>query len=1842
MPFGAFDLADRSGRLVGGIVGNGNLEELRQHVLRRVESMRPKLLDLTRRNALINTRLSGRGSSYIRVVDEIPDILFYELSLGKTYKLGALPPLDQDPKDERTNAFQRALAEARATDEEYAAALEAIDAADEQATELQRRAERALRDRVRAALGMAPRQTKKELSLMQHARNNHIEPAYDLPSQDQKAKDGRHDDDVIQTLLLPDMLERLGSRLVEKARSWEQETGLRVMQAAFGYLEWKDPASDELSYSPLVILPIDLERKRTQQGMSFKVTGRDDGFEMNRVIVEKLRQDFALELPIYEGGSIEEYLAKVEKKKPRSIPHWRVRRYVVLGTFPSSRMAMFHDLDTERSHFKLNTVVNAILAGQESSAGPTPFAPDYVVDKPEIEKKVPLLVSDADSSQFSTIADVSDEKNLAVEGPPGTGKSQTIVNTIAAMLAQGKKVLFVAEKMAALEVVRARLNSCGLGEFILPLQATQSSRAQVIASVKDRLEMKPGRNPSDFDVELTQFRKARKAIQSYVDVMSSQYKETGLTVHEVISKAVATSQFLDGAPKSLQTPYVPGIEEATPVEIRERLDVASELGQALADRGIISDCWLGLKRDLSTRFQIDSVLDACGEAAREFESLAEINGELERYGIAASLTARDLKAVSDAAERLHATDATYQDLLLKLFQQPDPSALLEEFRSFVTACEEFEKAETELSRAAISPFDEAFLELMRQGRSTVEAYGLDTVRQADIEKQISDAQGRVAELDGQIATLERFFKEAPSLEGLSLGQLSDAKVVVDQADRDALEMREAASKTPSFAETVRHTADQAKELKRSKETLEERYRVDDIPSSSELAAALQDIENAGFLPFLNASYRNAVRMGRRFSKGRKLDRTGVQTALSSLKSWKASVESFNEETAYLKFVDPRYTGYATDFTKLRALADYLSMIERVYEGIEHRALREFLRSADVDLVRSIPAIDTDRSEATLADLKAEREALANRRLELDTALKELAAPAARLVGTPASRDLFANLEQAVEKLLASKARIEGDEQIGGFLGDRFAGTRTHNEIEFTRFNGLAKLFLDIREEERAAVLKCHSDSTLQAMKDSLHQGIERREAAVEALDNLQEELPGAALVQDADPTVVATQLRAAQDDREGLAAASRLFRARSYFEDVNGRSLLAALDEWTIAPDAVAKVVEATIMRSLSIDVFREHHEILSKYDGATLERARQRLVAADRKLTQLSRKKLRVDLYKNAAPPPGIGQGKVSSYTERSLLEHETSKQRKFVPVRDLVKRAGKSLQELKPCWMMSPLAVAQYVPLGSVEFDLCIIDEASQMPPENAIGALVRAKQTMIVGDTNQLPPTSFFRKMISDEDADEDEQVTNESILEMANAAFRPPRRLRWHYRSRTSELIRFSNRMVYDDDLIVFPAAEEEHPKMGVRLVPVEGLYKSGANPREAEVMVKAILKFMKEEPRRSLGVVVLNQKQQELIQEELNYALMKDTAAAKFIEKWETEREGLEPFFIKNLENVQGDERDVIFIGTVYGAETPGSKVHQRFGPIGGIAGKRRLNVLFSRAKEQIVTFSSMKSSDITATADGNPGHYMLKAWLEYSATGRLDAGSETGREPDSDFEIFVADQIRAIGCEPVHQVGVAGYFVDIGVRHPSFPHGFLLGVECDGATYHSARSARDRDRLRQEILENLGWSLHRIWSTDWFNDPIREAEKLRKRIEQRLEEVRRRDSRPDELRGKEPDAEALLDLFAPKAEHEAENQDDRQAEYEEVEQSSTGSTANAREPGAQVGDRVRVQYLEGDKATLLVTLSDVENKPDKGIIHINQPLGEALLGAEEGDEIDVLIGSRVRQAQVLAVESADR
>ena len=463
---------------------------------------------------------------------------------------------------------------------------------------------------------------------------------------------------------------------------------------------------------------------------------------------------------------------------------------------------------------------------------------------------------------------------------------------------------------------------------------------------------------------------------------------------------------------------------------------------------------------------------------------------------------------------------------------------------------------------------------------------------------------------------------------------------------------------------------------------------------------------------------------------------------------------------------------------------------------------------------------------------------------------------------------------------------------------------------------------------------------------------------------------------------------------------------------------------------------------------------------------------------------------------PDGINRGPRSEFTEMGLICNEAVKQKRHRPLRHLFQDAGNALRGLKPCWMMSPSTVASLVPREAIEqFDLVIVDEASQMAPERAFGVISRAKQCVVVGDPKQLPPTAFFQRTTSSEDAEQavevdTEALDEESILDLCTKSFHPVRRLKWHYRSRHGSLIAFSNKHFYNNELVVFPSCDRDFA-INRHLVEAPR-YTKGVNLPEVKQVCDVVLQQLEEHPERSIGVVAMNEAQSEEIGEQLEMLSIHHDELRRRLELTDSS-EGL---FVKSLEKVQGDERDTIVISTTYGPAEPGGGVAMRFGPINQNGGHRRLNVLFTRAKYGIELVTSMESHQIQPTATSSQGVHALKGYLKFVESESLETGRQSGRDPDSEFEIVVAEVLTRHGYQVDCQVGVANYFIDLAIRHPEQPEAYLLGIECDGATYHSARSARDRDKYRQAVLEGLGWQIYRIWSTDWFENVESETKKL--------------------------------------------------------------------------------------------------------------------------------------------------
>ena len=465
------------------------------------------------------------------------------------------------------------------------------------------------------------------------------------------------------------------------------------------------------------------------------------------------------------------------------------------------------------------------------------------------------------------------------------------------------------------------------------------------------------------------------------------------------------------------------------------------------------------------------------------------------------------------------------------------------------------------------------------------------------------------------------------------------------------------------------------------------------------------------------------------------------------------------------------------------------------------------------------------------------------------------------------------------------------------------------------------------------------------------------------------------------------------------------------------------------------------------------------------------------------------------------------------AFIRGEIAKKTRHRPIRILMTQAGDMVKRIKPVFLMSPLSIAQFLAPGKIDFDILVIDEASQVRPEDALGAIARARQVVVVGDQKQLPPTSFFSRMTVGEVDDEEEAEPSvagatemESILTLCEARGLNTGMLEWHYRSRDPSLIRVSNIEFYDDRLVLPPSPVDGDDDFGLKLTRVPGAYSSrgsgggrpGTNRIEAERIADALADHARTQPDLSVGVVAFSKVQCDMITEVLELRRRMDSDLDALL------REGAgEDVFVKNIENVQGDERDVILISVGYGPNEPNGRLaSMNFGPINNEGGERRLNVLFTRARHHCRVFASFDPGDIDLARSKAVGPRVLKRFLEFAETGALEGERRVGGAAESPFEEDVAEVIAGLGYPVDHQVGSGRFRIDLGVRHPRQTGNYILAVECDGASWHSALWARQRDRLRQQILEGLGWRFHRIWSTDWFYRRQQEVDRLREALEE--------------------------------------------------------------------------------------------------------------------------------------------
>jgi hypothetical protein len=1513
--------------------------------------------------------------------------------------------------------------------------------------------------------------------------------------------------DVLDTDAGPDDLASTLRTLMRRSNQEYLDRGLWVLYLAFGALTWTD--QDRARHtSPVLLVPVRLVATGPRQLPALEPA--EDDPVVNPALVRKLAQNGITLPPMDEADEVTlAGLLDTVRAAVAGRDGWQVSDGAVLSCFSFASEAIYRDLLEHEDLAAAHPAVRALVAGRPGAAGPG-FAFDEIAER-EIDTRAPPesipVILDADAAQRAAIAAALDGRSFVLDGPPGTGKSQTIANMIGALLHAGKTVLFVSEKAAALDVVKDRLAGAGLDAYLLALHSSQAVRTQVAVSLGKALDTVPVAPEPMPHADVDTARRRREQLSAYAEAMNRTRDPLGYSLHDILG-VIATLRAVPAVPTTGRAPVADltvemfgNIRETAATLAgawRPAAQGRSFVWRGVTERGPLDD----------PLYQAASALEALTGITRANQMLAEVTG-LTRPSDAGAL-ARLLDHL------LTWPPGMPDDWLTAGTLDPVDAAVARLSTAFSEIAATEDKAARDagvtwsaIPRSSMLPaLDDA--DLARLTPACADAEDLTVEQITGLSMAFSAEADMLERRQGTLAGLARMiglqapatFSEAADL--LLIAHLAEEP---DRPERGWL----SAAGSQQAREAGRTLYDAHHALARAEADASPYYTRETLYADVQGLADRFDGEHHR-LGKLSAEYRADKKTVAGFTREGVTRETAYQ-GLALAAAWQRAAQALaSAEAACAPLLGRYYAGSTTDFDRLgHAL---------------NRAASALQRAHGQDLRRAASYISADaRPDPAVTGMAAE-------------VRQDLAAWQATLAAPPASAArpelLDGSIADAIGWLRSHLAPVYA------------AAAFTHALSEITGQPltlGQARRLVNLREAADAARQRlAASNAALREVCGDLyaeHQtDLTALRAALDWTRRLRTMITGGAgplsraqlkAAESAVPTPrlleAADAWRQAKDavmaafspDRQAdLAAELDDYGATAdlievMFDDAGGR------DEWHthqaaraslaahgldvaidfciaehVEPAQVPQVIERALLQE-----WAEHH-LRTDPALATVRAAdRDALVREYQELDRALIAAATGDIIRacnSRRPRSDIG--------ESAIIHREAEKKRKHLPVPVLIERARHVAQAIRPCFMMSPLTVSQYLP-ADMRFDVVIVDEASQVGPAAAVSCIYRGGALILAGDAKQLPPASF----VSGDAPDGGDQLPDEpgdapdgeSVLDLAqgSGAYRSLT-LRWHYRSRHEALIAFSNDAFYAGRLVTFPSRHSDGPDVGVELFWVEGTYWRGTsrdNPREAALVAERVIHHYDTRPALSLGVVTLNESQADAIEAAVSRARQYRPDLDRFFTN-----DRLRGFFVKSAEAVQGDEREVLIFSIGYGPDETG-KITTDFGPLNRPGGWRRLNVALTRARYRNEIVSSIRAADIPESVTSE-GVRQLRRYLDYATRGLPPPGA--GGDAESPFVESVINVIRSWGYGLTPQVGTAGYRIDVGIHYPSHPGVYALGVECDGYQYHSSKAARDRDRLRGQVLRDIGWNLHRIWSAAWYRDREGEERRLQAAIEQAM------------------------------------------------------------------------------------------------------------------------------------------
>ncbi len=1517
----------------------------------------------------------------------------------------------------------------------------------------------------------------------------------------------RRPNEIEVTEASPKRIARILDNLAKRSNSEFQDKALRILYIAAGFLDWHDAQRDKAISSPLVLVPVELRRESTRDPYRLFFVD-DEEIVINPSLTEKLRRDAGLDVPgdwAWEDKPIGQELDEIrEAVRPKG---WVVREEAAIGLFSFQKYVMYRDLLDHEDRVAAHPIVRSLAHGTWSpelrDADPEVPEPEHLDEAQAPEDALSIL--DADASQRQCVEAAKRGRSFVMQGPPGTGKSQTIANVIAEAIGQGKRVLFVSEKAAALDVVFKRLSVSGLDEYCLMLHGEHAGRREVVQtldrSLVSSLQPRPGMRADEIE-RLGHLRTVLNDSAELLHLPQSQLGGRSLReVHEQLARWH-------------DAPSIAGAPPADALEGKEVLDeyqVLSEVFQRLSERWQVSPSdyqWRGYGAERFTaddhgrvlgvlrglRVAVDALEPPATETATAIgapvprsllaaQHLGELGKHLE-HAPPLEVGWLDLppgQLLGAAA----AGQAAYEQLAAsnETFSRAFPARRLDDFDANTEAhvqerCDEvrrragwapaWEGALAALPAAlrCLDDLPELIAVLRHRASSTAEELGQPGARLT---------AGRIDEL-AELADLAFKADERPEPEWLVRAGLERAR----QASAEI--------------------SDDLTDYQRRRAELLERYSPEALELDATAMGGRFVAQYTSVFSKLSGSYRQdakAIKATRR--DGKLPDRPGEDLAIiaaarevgeridgkmqrlaAALGSYSAGRDSDPQAIASAIATAQRVGELTSADADLRVLGEQLAVGSPPRPALAQAA--DQLRDAKRALLDRLPELErfVDASGGLFGGHLDELEQTIE---EVGPALRDLARAIDDL-NTGAStqaREVEEIRHRAtlVSRLHRERERVGTDDaDWREAIGSPFAAEKTDWDAIQASARWIERLDTLIAGPVPAEVRR-QLELTTRAWPvfSPLEAGCDRMRRAIDQLTSMFEPDRATALGELCQGGTFA-EIR-----QLGEQLADRVDELRDWTEwrawrQRAGRHgwgdfVEGLVNAGVAAPEVLAAFGRSYWNRRLET-LFAEEPELAEDLRGGAFQRWVDEFRDLDRKLVRTGADRLIARRERDRTShvsTPG---------SEIDLLRREARKKRRHLPVRILLSRIPTLLSDLKPCLMMSPLTVSHFLSPQHT-FDLVVFDEASQVPPQDAVNCIYRGTQLVVAGDSKQLPPTPFFQIAELDELAPEEEddstQEDMESILDSCEALL-PSHGLRWHYRSRSEPLIAFSNRHIYDGSLVTFPSIQQSPERMGVGFVHVaDGVYdrgRSASNRREAQVAASRVMHHLTDGTQRSVGVIAFNSAQANAIAEELDLLKVRHPDLERHFRG-----DRLDGVFVKHLEAVQGDERDVIVFSVGYGFDASG-KFTTNFGPLNKEGGQRRLNVAVTRARERLELVSSVRSHDFQLSDSASAGARMLRDYVAYAeARGEVEVEGDEPAEAvavefPSALEEEVAEAIAELGYVVVPSVGVGRFRIDLGVRAAGGDHRYLLGIECDGQGYARTATARDRERLRHEVLDGLG------------------------------------------------------------------------------------------------------------------------------------------------------------------------